>query len=368
MATAVIDPTTGLPRINQLAVPTPASAVATPASVINPNTPVPTLATNTVTAPAVPATPAWTPTPGVVRIDRGNATSYANANSGLEYGDTGAALQGGPGGTRPAWATDAVLSGGSNPAGAPLGAPANANIAVPNSQGILGMPEGAGGSYSSLTPPGASTAAIPGAPGNLTNPFAAASAGFDRQGQNAQGYMRQALDYIDQGTDIFDRATRARAITGILGATAGPNNAGAVYGQGADTLNSGIASNINAATGAGATIGASTIQAGASTANNANTNVTSRQNNASEIAARAKEPKLLATRFNANTGINENVYGVLGDSGASYVPATGGAVAAPSGAGGYSAAGRSLNRANGTGVSVDGKNYVVQNNQLVPAP
>lgn len=103
---------------------------------------------------------------------------------------------------------------------------------------------------------------LPGlATGNLNNPIAGAAAGFDRQDATTQRLLGQALDYVNGGGNIFERATRGRAIAGILHAVAGPNNAGGVYGAGVDSLNTGLASEANAATTAaqsGANVGATT--------------------------------------------------------------------------------------------------------------
>jgi hypothetical protein len=66
--------------------------------------------------------------------------------------------------------------------------------------------------------------------------------------------MRDAIDYINGGSDIFDRATRGRAIGNILGAVMGPNNQGATSGQGADAFNTSLAGIQNANTYANASM------------------------------------------------------------------------------------------------------------------
>lgn len=74
----------------------------------------------------------------------------------------------------------------------------------------------------------------------LQDPTGAIGFGFGQQ--EARGYrtLQSALDYINQGSDIFDRATRGRAISGILPTAFGPNNQGAVEGQGIDALNGAV--------------------------------------------------------------------------------------------------------------------------------
>lgn len=89
--------------------------------------------------------------------------------------------------------------------------------------------------------PAASVAMGGAMPAGIRDPQAAISAGFDAQAQRAHGFMRDAIDYINGGSDIFDRATRGRAIGNILGAVMGPNNQGATSGQGADAFNNSLA-------------------------------------------------------------------------------------------------------------------------------
>ena len=64
--------------------------------------------------------------------------------------------------------------------------------------------------------------------------------------------MDSALSYINDGGDIFERATRGRAIGNILHAVVGPNNQGQVAGQGADAFNTSLAGLANTDTMAGA--------------------------------------------------------------------------------------------------------------------
>jgi hypothetical protein len=92
--------------------------------------------------------------------------------------------------------------------------------------------------------PGAGTPSpvvAPPAGGSITNPGASISAAFDAQNARARSFMDSALSYINDGKDIFDRATRGRAISGILGAVMGPNNQGQVTGQGIDSYNTNLA-------------------------------------------------------------------------------------------------------------------------------
>lgn len=88
--------------------------------------------------------------------------------------------------------------------------------------------------------------------GGFRDPSGAINDGFSRQQSTAQDYMTQALNYIQGGGDIFERATRGRAIAGILHAVVGPNNQGQVQGQGADALNQSIAGVSSAGIGANA--------------------------------------------------------------------------------------------------------------------
>ena len=77
--------------------------------------------------------------------------------------------------------------------------------------------------------------------GRFTDPSAAIANGINQQSGYANQLMQTALNYIGQGKDIFDQATRGRAIAGILHAVAGNNNFAGVQGQGVDALNNAIA-------------------------------------------------------------------------------------------------------------------------------
>lgn len=77
--------------------------------------------------------------------------------------------------------------------------------------------------------------------GRFTDPSAAIANGINQQSGYANQLMQTALNYIGQGKDIFDQATRGRAIAGILHAVAGNNNFAGVQGQGVDALNNAVA-------------------------------------------------------------------------------------------------------------------------------
>lgn len=113
-----------------------------------------------------------------------------------------------------------------------VAAPANAGVQV-----YRGMNGAAGGS---------------GQVGAFRDPSGPISAGFQAQQAYGQGFLNQALDYIGGGKDIFEQATRGRAIGNILHAVVGQNNEGSVQGQGADALNQSIAGISSASLGAGA--------------------------------------------------------------------------------------------------------------------
>lgn len=86
--------------------------------------------------------------------------------------------------------------------------------------------------------------------GPFRDPAGVISAGYDRQQAYGQHFMDEALKYIQGGSDIWDRATRGRAITGILHAVAGQNNEGSAQASGANSLNSSIAGLEGASMGA----------------------------------------------------------------------------------------------------------------------
>lgn len=86
------------------------------------------------------------------------------------------------------------------------------------------------------------------------DPSGAISNGFAQQQQSAQDYISQALNYIQGGGSIFERATRGRAIANIMHAVVGPNDQGQVEGQGADALNQSLAGVSSAAIGANASM------------------------------------------------------------------------------------------------------------------
>jgi hypothetical protein len=162
--------------------------------------------------------------PGGIEVDRGGTVS--------RY-DQGGNLVSGPGTPEEA-AYNRLLA--ANPAGG-TGALGTAYAqAAPGAPGAPGAYGGVGG----------------GEAGGIRDPQAAIAAGFGLQDARAQNYIGQAMQYVNGGDNIFERATRARFVNGLLGATVGPNNAGQVAGQGADTLNSALAGVQAAGIGAGA--------------------------------------------------------------------------------------------------------------------
>lgn len=107
-----------------------------------------------------------------------------------------------------------------------------------------------------VTPPGGgvmgSTPAVGGTGqiGPFRDPTGVISAGYDRQQAYGQHFLNQALDYIGGGANIWEQATRGRAIAGILHAVAGQNNEGSAQASGANSLNSSIAGLEGASLGA----------------------------------------------------------------------------------------------------------------------
>lgn len=84
------------------------------------------------------------------------------------------------------------------------------------------------------------------------DPYPALQAGYNAQEAFANRFIDRALNYISEGGNIFEQATRGRAIANILHATVGPNNQGATYGGAADSLNNAIAGITSAGIGANA--------------------------------------------------------------------------------------------------------------------
>jgi hypothetical protein len=118
---------------------------------------------------------------------------------------------------------------------------------VPDGGRLVNLP-------SAGTPPVANSMPVAATPitAGLQNPSSTISGGYERQQAYAQNFLDQALNYIQGGGDIFERATRGRAIGGILHAVAGQNNEGSAQAQGANGLNSAVAGIANAGTMAGA--------------------------------------------------------------------------------------------------------------------
>jgi hypothetical protein len=162
---------------------------------------------------------------GGIQVDRGGVTSRYDQQGNLVSGPGGQGeaqynswLAGAPGATNPVTAL-LPAAPAYNPAAAPGGG--------------AGMVGGGGG-------------------GGLQNPFGQITAGFDQQTARANDFIGRAMDYVNGGDNIFERATRGRFINGLLGATVGPNNIGQVQGQGIDTLNSATAGVGEAGIGAAA--------------------------------------------------------------------------------------------------------------------
>lgn len=104
----------------------------------------------------------------------------------------------------------------------------------------------AGGGGAGLAPPVGGSGQI----GPFRDPTGVISAGYDRQQAYGQHFMDQALDYINGGGNIWERATRGRAISNILHAVVGQNNEGSAQASGANSLNSSIAGLEGASLGA----------------------------------------------------------------------------------------------------------------------
>lgn len=118
-------------------------------------------------------------------------------------------------------------------------------------EGGAGAPVAAAGPaaspYSGYGVPG-----VGGGASGLTNPYAGASAGFAHQEARADSVIGNAMAYINGAGNMFDRASRAHALAPILAAALGPNNAGQVYGQGADAYNAAAGGVAQAGINAGA--------------------------------------------------------------------------------------------------------------------
>ena len=253
--------------------------IATQAPAATPSSPAPqSPAALSNTAQPAPNTPVRPPVDGTmigtgVGLNAVSAPAFNDANV-LVSPTPGAgnplppSLRGGGGGV--------PLPSGSV-AGLPTLSPANAGGSYPEvirgSVVTPGSADNSGGGYypevirGGVVTPGSDDAVgagrgfigVPGAAGGLRDPQGIINAGFDTQQQRAQGNIDQALAYINQGTNIFDRATRARAIAGVFNATLGPNNVGQVQGAGQDALNSALGGVSQAGIGAAASEYGSTL-------------------------------------------------------------------------------------------------------------
>jgi hypothetical protein len=209
--------------------PTPSAPVATPASPAPaPTTPVapPAATSPTTSAAGVPNNGAVSPTPGA-----GNPLPPS-----MQGTDT----------PLPAGTPNAAANAGAASALAGLPPPANSGAAAASPALADNGPEIIRGGVVS-NPQGSVVPAS-----GIRDPQAAINAGFDTQTARAQSFISQAMNYVNAGGDIFERATRGRFVNGLLNATVGPNNVGAVQGQGQDSLNSALAGIQAAGIGAGA--------------------------------------------------------------------------------------------------------------------
>lgn len=138
--------------------------------------------------------------------------------------------------------------------------------------------------------------------GAFRDPSGAISAGFQAQQAYGDHFMNQALDYINGGANIWEQATRGRAIGNILHAVAGQNNQGAVQGQGADALNQSIAGL------SGASLGAQASMYGANMGYNANADRVGEQRYQTNADLRARTVQIGQTMsYDPSTGMQQIV-------------------------------------------------------------
>jgi hypothetical protein len=157
--------------------------------------------------------------------------------------------------------------------GMPIGTPDPAGAApgVAPAETIFGAPQpgqppsfagnsATGGGFGAATSPGiAGTPAASSLPYGLRDPTQAAAVGFDRQNATTDHFMQESLNYIEAGNNIYERATRGRAIAGILHAVAPVNNAGSVFGAGIGETNQADAAIQGAQANAGGMVGAAQV-------------------------------------------------------------------------------------------------------------
>lgn len=164
----------------------------------------------------------------------------------------------------PAAAAPAPAAAAPAPAPAPAAAAAAAGAPAAQQDAVMPTPIAdtrtrvalpAAFSAANVTQPGGGMGSTPavggtGQIGPFRDPTGVISAGYDRQQAYGQHFLNQALDYIGGGANIWEQATRGRAIAGILHAVAGQNNEGSAQASGANSLNSSIAGLEGASLGA----------------------------------------------------------------------------------------------------------------------
>ena len=223
---------------------TPPTAAALPAAPAVPPTPAALTPAATPQPTAPVATPGANPTPNanVVNpplppggLNADGTPANPSAASAVATGAVG--LPGGGAAPAPSAPTPirATLPTFNNVAGN-VAADDNNPEVIRGGQIVPGTGAGAQGGFGSVGP--------------YRDPSGVISQGFQNQQAYAQNFMNQALNYIQGGGDIFERATRGRAIAGILHAVAGQNNEGSVQGAGVDALNQSIAGVTGAGIGA----------------------------------------------------------------------------------------------------------------------
>lgn len=226
-------------------------------------------------APALPSAPVPAAVP---------AANVTNPLPGLPGAGTGVAA-GLPTGALPS-AGNGTIAGTQVSGDAPIEVVRGSQVSYVNPDGSAYQPPGSSG------------------PGGLVNPSGAITSGFGQQDARAQGYIQQALNYVQGGADQYERASRGRTIAAILNASVGPNNQGGVAGQGADSYDNALAGIQQAGIGAGAQLGSAGIN-NAGAFSRAQLQTQSAQAITDEDLTRP-QPTGQGTRLNPTTGIYEN--------------------------------------------------------------
>lgn len=232
---ALIDNARNAGALAAYGVPSPASTllipgqqrVATPAAAPAPTPAATRPAANA--APAAPVAPPASPVSGAVSPTPGAGNPLPGDTVGLP---TGAIPAG-------AAAATGTAGGGRAAAYSPV-------MDLPTFGGDNGVEVIRGGTPTNLAGTGI------GGNSPYRDPYPALQAGYNAQEAFANRFIDRALNYISGGRDIFEQATRGRAIANVLHATVGPNNQGATYGGAADSLNNAIAGITSAGIGANA--------------------------------------------------------------------------------------------------------------------